>query len=574
MRSALRARVRKPVSKRRNRYLLIAAVLFMLTAVSVYAYFSPGFKLASWGEGTILVVGNSKKGAGHVRVEEREIYIAVEPLREFIDPHFFWDEAEKTAVITTAERVIHMHSEQLTAEVNLEPVELQFPLQEENDILYLPLLFLADFYNISVSHHPETGTVVIDHTGEPAYLAEVAAGVRLREGPGLRYPYLAQLQPGELLRLEENAGSGWCLVRTEKGMTGYLSWKKITLLGEYPTPLEEQKPEKTPAVELPPSPLVMVWEFTYPNPDVNQIGPMPSLQVVSPTWFHLADSSGAIQNLADPAYVQWARERGYKIWALVSNSYDHELTAAFLSSSDSRKKFIKQLLIFARLYDLDGLNLDFENFHYSYGDLYTQLVRELAPLCRAEGLVLSVDVSMVSSEPYWSRGFDRGALAEAADLIMLMAYDEHWASSPLPGSVASLPWVERGVKRVLEEVPAEKLVLAVPFYTRVWQVESQGGSEVSTGSRALSMGRVEELLTTRESVQEWDSSARQNKARYFEGEDEYLLWLEDAVSMRQRLQLIGQYGLAGVAGWRRGLEKPEIWNVFAAELGDESAKSP
>ena len=81
MRSALRARVRKPVSKRRNRYLLIAAVLFMLTAVSVYAYFSPGFKLASWGEGTLLVVGNSKRRL--LRAGRRaEIYIAVEPLRD------------------------------------------------------------------------------------------------------------------------------------------------------------------------------------------------------------------------------------------------------------------------------------------------------------------------------------------------------------------------------------------------------------------------------------------------------------------------------------------------------------
>ena len=570
MRPALRSRVHKPFSKQRNRYLLrfllILAALFVIAAVSLYAYFSPGLRAVGWGEGTILVVGNAKKGAGHVRVEDREIYMAVGPLRQFIDPHFFWDEAEKTAVITTENRVIHMHSEQLTAEVNLEPVELQFPLQEEDGNLYLPLLFLSDFYNISVTHHPETGTVVIDHADEPAYLAEVMSRVRRREGPGLRYPYLAELEPGERLRLEEKTGRGWCLVRTEKGLTGYLPLKKIAIRGDYPPSAVGQKPEAAPAVELPPPPLVMVWEFTYPNPNVDQIGSMPSLQVVSPTWFHLADSGGAIQNLADPAYVQWARERGYQIWAMVSNSSNPDITAAFLSSSESRKNFIKQLLIFTRLYDLDGLNLDFENFHYSYGALYTQLVRELAPLCRAEGLVLSVDVTMVSNEPYWSRGFERGALAEAADLIILMAYDEHWAGSQQPGPVASLPWVERGLNRVLEEVPAEKLVLGVPFYTRVWQVESQGGSEVSVGSRALSMARIEELLATRESVLEWDNSARQNKARYFEGEDEYLLWLEDAVSMRQRLRLMRQYDLAGVAGWRRGLEKPEIWELFAEEL--------
>ncbi|MEW5784781.1 MAG: glycosyl hydrolase family 18 protein [Bacillota bacterium] len=561
-----RPRYKKRARKRSSR--LIVLLLLLLAAAGGAAYLAPGLILSSWGEETALVIGNAKIGFNLVRADQREIYLAVEPLRDYLDPYFFWDAAEKTAVITTADRVIHMRSEQLTAEVNLQPVELQFPLREENGRFYLPLLFLADFYGLNVQYHPETDTVVIDRKGEAAYLAEISvASVRLREGPGLHYPYLAQLQQGEKVRLEEKTGSGWCLVRTAAGLTGYLPWNRIEVQGAYPSPSRTGEPGGLRPPGLPP-PLVLVWEFTYPNPNVETIGAMPSLQVVSPTWFHLADENGGIKNLADPAYVHWAVERGYSVWALVSNSFDPEMTAAFLSSSARRRTFIDQLLIFARLYNLGGLNLDFENFHYSYGELYTQLIRELAPLCRAEGLVLSVDVTMISDEPYWSRGYDRGALAEAADYIMLMAYDEHWGGSPLPGSVASLPWVERGLRKVLDEVPPEKLILAVPFYTRLWQVENKGGSEVSISSRAYSMDRVEEILSAQESRLEWDNAARQNVARYTDGAEEYVAWLEDSDSMRQRLELVNRYRLAGVACWRRGLEKPEIWDLFEEVLAE------
>lgn len=559
--------------KRRPRFLIITLAVFCFGIAAVIIYLAPGMALLPRHSATALVIGNEFIGESLVRAESREIFIHVEALQTNLDPLLFWDDAEKTAVITTAERVIHMQTDALTAEVNLRSTELQFPLREEGGEYYLPLLFLSDFYGLEVQFHPESDTVVIDRAGEAASLAVVKVStVRLRGGPGLRYPYLAQLKAGEELRLAEIEPGRWGQVRTSSGLIGYIPMNTLEIMGQFPLPEPPKSAEQTKPPRLPAAPLVMTWEFTYPNPNVEAIRAMPSLKVISPTWFHLKDNKGNLRNLADPAYVTWARERGYLIWALVSNDFKPEMTAQVLSSSALRRKVIDQLLIYAHLYELDGLNLDFENFHYTSGDLYTQFVRELAPLCREAGLVLSVDVTMISMEPYWSRGYDRGALAQTADYIVLMAYDEHWENGPVPGSVASLPWVEKGLQQVLKEVPPEKLILGVPFYTRIWQVKNTAGGDPQTSSRSYSMERVEEILAGKDIHMEWDSGARQNLARYTEGESTYKLWLEDTDSMRLRLELVNRYGLAGVAGWRRGLEKPEIWDLIGEVLSTYPAK--
>lgn len=559
--------------KRRPGFLFIIIALIVFGIAAAVTYLSPGFVQLPTSSATALVIGNELIGEGLVQAQAREIFIDVETLQANLDPHFFWDDAENTAVITTADRVIHMQTDALTAEVNLLPAQLQFPLREDAGNLYLPLLFLSDFYGLKVQYHSESDTVVIDRAGDAALLATVKAGsVRLRRGPGLRHPYLARLREGEELRLAEQEEGRWGQVRTSSGLTGYIPMNTLIIEGAYPMPEPPTDSAQIKQPYLPAAPVVMTWEFTYPNPNVDTIGAMSSLKVVSPTWFHLRDNEGNLRNLADPAYVTWARERGYLIWALVSNDFKPEMTGQVLSSSALRRKVIDQLLIYARLYELDGLNLDFENFHYTYGDLYTQFIRELAPLCREAGLVLSVDVTMKSMEPYWSRGYDRGALADAADYVVLMAYDEHWENSPVPGSVASLPWVEKGLQQVLKEVPPEKLILGVPFYTRIFQVENSAGGEAQVSSRSYSMGRAEEIMAGKDISMEWDSAAKQNFARYSEGDSTYQLWLEDTDSMRSRLELVNRYALAGVAGWRRGLEKPEIWDLISEVLSDYPAK--
>ena len=314
-------------------------------------------------------------------------------------------------------------------------------------------------------------------------------------------------------------------------------------------------------------PIVLVWELAGIESDYDSIGPMEPVEVVSPTWFHLSSAKGEIRSDFDPEYLDWARERGYQVWALVTNSFDPDLTASLLSNAELRRQFAGDLVKLAVKYELEGLNIDFENFHKDYRDHFTLLVQELAALCKEYNLVLSVNITMISGSEYWSQGYDRAKLAAAADYLVLMAYDEHWASSPNAGSVASLPWVEQGLKLILNDVPSEKLILGVPFYTRLWEIDESTDPATVLNSWSYSMMRAEEIIANNQAEIYSDDHAGQNVAEYKKEGLTYRMWLEDKGSMQKRLELIDKYNLAGVAAWRRGLEKHEIWEIFKTFLG-------
>ncbi len=317
------------------------------------------------------------------------------------------------------------------------------------------------------------------------------------------------------------------------------------------------------------SPIVLVWEHAGVESEYGSIGPLGPVQVVSPTWFHLDDNFGHIRSDFDKDYLEWARSRGYQVWALVTNSFDPEITATVLGNEKLRLQVAEELVGLALQHELEGLNIDFENFHSDYRDHFTRFMAELAELCREENLILSVDVSMPSGSEYWSLGYDRIALAREADYIILMAYDEHWESSPTAGSVASLPWVERGLQLVLKDVPPDKLILGVPFYTRLFEIDESAERAVVLNSWSYSMQKADQIIAENNALVSFDIQAGQYLATYEKGGLYYKMWLEDTTSMQQRLELVTKYDLAGVAAWRRGLEKPEIWDLFDAYLYDD-----
>jgi spore germination protein YaaH len=335
-------------------------------------------------------------------------------------------------------------------------------------------------------------------------------------------------------------------------------------------PPEEPIPEEPILeAEVPPAPpLVLVWEYAPVAPDPTTIGPMNPVQIVSPTWFQITNKAGTIDNQVDKNYLNWARERGYGIWPLVTNSFDPEITAAILSRFWIRHKIVNDLIDLALYYDFDGINIDFENFHVDYRNLFSKFISELAGRCREENLVLSVDVTMISSSQFWSAGYDRETLATEVDYLILMAYDEHYSASPTAGSVSSLPWVEKGLRRILQEVPAEKLILGVPFYTRLWKIDNSGDKPLVLDCRSYSMQRASEIMEENETEIYWDLEAKQHVASYSKDNLDYIMWLEDTASMFYRLELVERYNLAGIAGWRRGLEKDTIWHLVEDWLAE------
>ncbi|MCQ1530815.1 S-layer homology domain-containing protein [Lutispora saccharofermentans] len=310
----------------------------------------------------------------------------------------------------------------------------------------------------------------------------------------------------------------------------------------------------------------LTWQYVYSKtPDMTGEKKIAGLNVVSPTWFVLQNESGAIIDKGDINYTKWAHENGYKVWPLFGNAFDPDLTGKILEDADKRSKLADSIIEYSIKYNADGINMDFENMRTSDRDNYTLFIKELSAKAKAKGLITSVDVTTINQYSSWSTCYDRKALAKYADYMILMAYDQHWEGSPVSGSVAQLSWVESSLKKVLEEIPQNKLILAVPFYTRLWKEAYVDGKTVVT-SQAISMETGEKVIKDNQASKIWDEKSGQYYAEFKKDGALYKIWLEDENSIRLKAQLANKYNLGGVASWRKGFEKPVVWEVIHSVL--------
>lgn len=524
------------------------------------------------GDKNVIVYEGSRKEDNYL-VESEQILLPFDFIKEYIDPAIFWDEPTRSVIVTTKDKVLRMESGEVVAYLNKKPVDLLVPVKEVDGTRYVPLDPLEKLYPYSFERKEDTGVLVVEKEGYEIQQAKVIAAEEkqaVRTGASHRTPIVAELSSGEVVDIlgkKEN----WYRVLTASGVGGFISEKSIEMTDVRKVELEHTTSTgQQQAAWKPEGKINLVWEHVVSkNPDVSKIGELPGVNVVSPTWFEMKDAEGNLLNRADPAYVKWAHKRGYKVWGLVTNGFNPDWTKSVLSSYDKRDKLIAQLLYYAHLYDLDGINIDFENVYLEEKEELVQFVRELTPYLHQQGLTVSIDVTIKSNAKQWSMFLDRKALAEVVDYVAVMTYDEHWAASPKAGSVASLPWVEKGLQGVLEEVPNEKLLLGVPFYTRVWKEAKQADGTVKVSSKAYSMTKAQEWIKERKLTPVLDEASGQHYVEYKDPNDGnvYKMWIEDVSSMKKRMEIVNKYDLAGVASWRRGFEVPEIWEAI-----DESLK--
>ena len=313
----------------------------------------------------------------------------------------------------------------------------------------------------------------------------------------------------------------------------------------------------------------LVWDHVLgEQADLAREEKIPGLTVISPTWFAVTDGRGTVSNKAEWKYVQDAHDKGYKVWPLISNSFDPDMTKVFLADESAQDRAIRQLLLFTALYDLDGINIDFENVYDDDKDRLTAFVARLTEKLKQQGMVISIDATVPSGVPMWSNCYDRAALGKIVDYFMVMTYDEHWGTSPVAGSVASLGWVERGIQSTLQYVPKEKLLMGVPFYTREWRETDLGYGQVRVRASTMWMTDVENRIAQHGLTPRWLDSAGQHYIEYADANYRYKVWIEDAKSLALKAELVNKYELAGVAAWRKGFEKEGIWSTIQLALGN------
>ncbi|WP_017753928.1 glycosyl hydrolase family 18 protein [Calidifontibacillus oryziterrae] len=552
---------------------LIFSIFIVLSSLLfIFIYFKGNQKVA-YTEFNHPIIYNGTIYGVEGLLEGDEVYLPFSFIKDVIDEDVIFDESSQSIILTTNDQVIQLPNKKLQYFVNEQPVSLQFPAVKDNDgFQYVAAEPLLSIYPYVFEYVPETGAIVVQKHGAiilPATIQEDASELKIREYPSWFSAYVDEVSAGEQVFIEKDE-KNYYYIRKQNGIAGFISKNDVVLKEPTIVTLDsftERKP--LPQRELA-WPIYLTWEAVYSkNPNTATISDMPGLNVVSPTWFSLKNSEGDVSNLASLDYVKWAKSRGYHVWALFANGFsDPKQTHEALKDFTTRQKIIRQLLHYATIYELDGINIDFENVNLADQNLVTQFVKELTAYLHQAGLVVSMDITFISSSENWSMFYDREKLANTVDYLMVMAYDEHWGSSPVAGSVASLPWVENNLKKLLEVVPNERLILGVPTYTRIWKEQKTPGGNIEVSSKAYSMDGVNQWIQERGLEIQYDEKSGQDYVEYFNEKEQatYKVWLENEKSLKKRTQLVHKYGLAGVASWNRSFTNDSAWSVIDDSL--------
>lgn len=550
-------------------FLFLLAIIVGISGGALYwYYFIPnGSVVPAFNESntTLIVNGEIDLSKNQPKVIEGDILFPYSTVKKYFDSNIYWDEALKKLTITSENKVIRMKTDSLEAMINNKPVTLKIPVTLEGDTPYLSLDFLKELYNIEISYLKYNNVIIVDHTNKSFPLVKVIneKGV-IRRDKTIRAPIIKKIlsEDEKTLRVFDESEK-WLKVRSKDGEVGYI--EKRFAQPEGTTQIKEYKDkEVTPAWKPKSGKINLTWEMTYgKRNDLAKLPKIDGLDVFSPTWFEVVDDKGTIVSKADPKYVEWLKQNNYKVWPLLANNFENpDMTKKLLNNTDVRDNMIRQMLSYAALYKLDGINFDFENIYKGDKDAYTQFIREAAPLLREQGLVVSVDVSIPDGSDNWSLCYDRKALAEAVDYLMLMTYDQHWSGSPKAGSIAQISWVESNLKKVLGYVPKEKLVLGVPFYTRIWKEELGEGGKSKVTSQVASMDVAKKTLKDNNANILWDESSGQFYGEYKKDGATYKVWLEDNNSINLKSSLVHKYNLAGVASWSKNDVSQDIWAIL------------
>jgi spore germination protein YaaH len=320
-----------------------------------------------------------------------------------------------------------------------------------------------------------------------------------------------------------------------------------------------------------PEKINMTWEAVYSRAtNVENLYDMPGLNIISPVWYDLTDGSGTVKSKKQDDYIEWADNNGYILWPAVTNGFDPDMTHELITSFENRTTFIDKMVDLYSGNDFHGINIDFENIYKDDKYAISQFIAELTAAFHRKGMLVSIDVTFGGGSDNWSKCYDRRILGQWVDFVVVMSYDEHWGSSPVSGSVASLNWLDRNLAILLSEVESDKVIMGIPFYMRVWfeRPSKEVVNHMKVTSDAITMHKMESILENGDYNVLWDEAAGQNYISFIDSTDNAVkkIWIEDEESLRVKLSMVHKYNLKGIASWRRGYELESIWPMLDEEL--------
>ena len=500
-------------------------------------------------DGEASLVAGTQKLEQKALISGDEVYIPLDVVNGYLNQRYYWDSANK--------KILYATPTSLTEEAASDQPGGNVWLKEST--VYLKLDYVKKYTDIDSYIYKDPARIAIQYKFSNVQTVTVKKDTVIRYRGGIKSKILTKTAKDTVLRLM-NEGEDWDQVATDDGYIGYIQKKKVSAADT--TDYKRSFKAEAYSYFTMDEPVNLAWHQVTSTDANNYFADttqnMTGVNVISPTWFSVSDNDGNVSSLASGEYVMQAHEKGLKVWGLVDNFSENMSTTTVLSNTAARQNLENQLVTYALKAGLDGINVDFESLSEDVGIHFLQFLRELSIQCHENNLVLSVDNPV--PEDFTSH-YDRAEQGKVVDYVIIMGYDEHYVGSDA-GSVASLPWVEQGVKDTLSEVAAQRTILAIPFYTRLWKTTDGG----ALTSEAIGMDQAQQTISDNGAETYWDKKTSQNYGTY-EGEGAtYQIWLEDSKSIAEKVKLIKKYKLAGVAEWKLGFENSGIWSVITENL--------
>ena len=485
------------------------------------------------------------------------IYVSMDDIENYFDKYIHIEEDINEIVTTYDKQIASIGFETNKLTLNGSTKKVQAHAIEKDEVIYLPISEMQEVYNVEMAVSDKN--ITLDSLDRKQVKAYTKSNLSVKWKADIFSKTVDKVKKGDVLIAIEDVDKGWTRVRTQSGEVGYVKTSKLT---NYTTVRDDFVEEKQIQGKV-----NMFWDYysKYVKcPDrTGQV--IEGVNVVSPSFFYI-DEDGEFQDKVGDAgkqYIEWAHSNNYKVWAMVqSDEAGIKTTSTILNSYAKRQELIEKIIEVCVEYQLDGINIDFENMYEADKDKFSRFIIELEPRLNEIGAVLSVDVTAPDGDPNWSLCYDRNVIGHVADYIVFMAYDQYGNSSTKPGTTAGYNWVETNVKKFIdnEDVEPSKIILGMPMYTRQWTIDSNGEID---GRGVVSM------LNTKipnNVEKQWDEDLKQYYIEYKSGSDTIKMWIEDGTSIAAKVSLVTKYGLAGTSCWRKDMETSNIWSVINTEL--------
>lgn len=554
-------KINKNVIKRVS---IVVGILFIIAIILIIAQ---KFTKEKTNDEISLIINNknvTERLKNDIKIENGIIYISIDDMENFFDKYIYIEEEINEIVTTYDDKIASIGFDANRMTVNGAVKKINACAIKDGETVYLPLSEMLEVYNIELNNIEATKTITLDSLDREQTKAKLKSDVSIKSQPKLLSRIVGKAQKDSeviVINSEDISNeNGWAKIRTNNGQIGYIKTNKLDNIVKI---REDEIKEKQITGKV-----NMFWDYfsQYVKAPDRTGQKVEGINVVSPSFFYLDEDNGSLkENVGDAgkSYIEWAHSNEYKVWPMVSNSdLGIKTTSSILNSYSKRQELIQSIVEKCAQYDIDGINIDFENIYEADKDKFSRFIIELVPRMQEMGIIVSVDVTAPDGDPNWSLCYDRHVIGDVADYLVFMAYDQYGTSSTKPGTTAGFNWVETSLKKIIEYdvVDTEKIILGMPLYTRQWTLAQDGSI------KSRSVVSMVNIKIPNNIDKQWDDELKQYYIEYKSGKDTIKMWIEDGTSIKEKVSLVTKYNLGGSACWRKDMETSNIWTIIKEEL--------